>query len=193
MMNYSKNTKRNIKAFAALCAIALMTVLTVLIVSACTHQTTATDVVEVSGQKETNSPAPATPEATEPVTEPEQEESVEPEFVSLGEFRITAYCGCSICCGKYGENRPLDENGKPIVYTANGTVAVEGVTIAADISVLPYGTSLYINGHQYIVQDRGGVINGNRLDIYFENHQDALNFGVQYKEVFVEREVKPND
>lgn len=193
MMNYSKNTKRNIKAFAALCAIALMAVLTVLIVSACTHQTTATDVVEISGQKETNSPAPATPEATEPVTEPEQEEPVEPEFVSLGEFRNTAYCGCSICCGKYGENRPLDENGKPIVYTANGTVAVEGVTIAADINVLPYGTSLYINGHQYIVQDRGGVINGNRLDIYFENHQDALNFGVQYKEVFVEREVKPND
>lgn len=180
MMNYSKNMKRNIKAFAALCVIAL-------IVSACGQQSIATDVVE------TVSPALAT---TEQVTEPEPEEtdeSVESEFVSLGEFRITAYCGCSICCGEYGKNRPVDKNGKPIVYTANQTIAVEGVTIAADISVFPYGTTLYIDGHQYIVQDRGGAINGNRLDIYFENHQDALNFGVQYKEVFMEREVKPND
>ena len=38
-----------------------------------------------------------------------------------------------------------------------------------------------------IVQDRGGVINGNRIDIYFESHQDALNFGVQYKEIYTER------
>lgn len=190
MMNYSKNTKQNIKAFAALSVIALMVVLTVLIVNACSHESTATDVVE------TVSPVSETPEATEQIAEPEPEESeepVEPEFVSLGEFRITAYCGCSICCGEYGKNRPVDENGKTIVYTANQTVAVEGVTIAADISIFPYGTHLYINGHQYTVQDRGGAINGNRVDIYFENHQDALNFGVQYKEVFIEREVKPND
>lgn len=185
MMNYSKNTKRNIKPFAALCVIALMVVLTVLIVSACGQQSTSTDSVE------TVSPALATTEATEQIAEPE--ESVESKFINLGEFRITAYCGCSICCGDYGKNRPIDENGKSIVYTANQTVAVEGVTIAADISIFPYGTTLYIDGHQYTVQDRGGAINGNRLDIYFENHQDALNFGVQYKEVFMEREVKPND
>lgn len=79
----------------------------------------------------------------------------EPEIISLGEYRLTAYCGCSKCCGKWGENRPLDENGKPIVYTANMSIAKEGVTIAADINVLPYGTKVIIDGHEYIVQDRG--------------------------------------
>lgn len=122
-----------------------------------------------------------------PSTEQTTPEVKEPEIISLGEYRLTAYCGCSKCCGKWGENRPLDENGKPIVYTANMSIAKEGVTIAADINVLPYGTKVIIDGHEYIVQDRGGVINGNRIDIYFESHQDALNFGVQYKEIYTER------
>ena len=115
------------------------------------------------------------------------------ETVSLGEYKLTAYCGCSKCCGKWGENRPLDETGRPIVYTANQSIAKEGVTIAADINVLHYGTAIIIDGHRYIVQDRGGSIAGNKIDIYFESHQAALEFGVQYKEVFIEREVKNND
>jgi 3D (Asp-Asp-Asp) domain-containing protein len=59
------------------------------------------------------------------------------------------------------------------------------VTVAADINVLPFGTSLLIDGHEYIVQDRGGAIQGNRIDVYFDSHQEALVFGVQYKEIFV--------
>lgn len=105
-------------------------------------------------------------------------------YVSLGEFRLTAYCGCSKCCGKWGKNRPIDANGRPIVYTANQSIAVEGLTVAADISLLPYGTEIYIDGHRYEVQDCGGAIKGKRLDIYFERHTDAWAFGVQYKEVF---------
>lgn len=109
------------------------------------------------------------------------------ELVSLGEFRITAYCPCEICCGNWAKNRPVDEDGSIQVFTASGDLAVEGVTIAADISVLPYNTRVIIDGHEYIVQDRGGAIKGNRIDIYFESHQEALNFGVQYKEIFIER------
>lgn len=75
----------------------------------------------------------------------------------------------------------------------NQTIAKEGVTIAADINVLPYGTAVIIDGHRYIVQDRGGSITGNKIDIYFESHQVALEFGIQYKEVFIEREVENND
>jgi len=78
------------------------------------------------------------------------------------------------------------------VYTASGELAVEGVTIAADTSVLPFGTEVIIDGNRYIVQDRGRVIKNNRIDVYFENHQDALEFGVQYKEVFIERMVENN-
>lgn len=79
----------------------------------------------------------------------------------------TAYCGCVKCCGKSD------------CITATGTRATEGRTIAADPRVIPYGTHVLINGHEYIVEDCGGAINGNRIDIYFESHADALQFGVQ--------------
>lgn len=79
----------------------------------------------------------------------------------------TAYCGCAQCCGK--------SDG----ITASGTVATEGRTIAADLSVFPFGTQLRIDGVDYVVEDCGGGINGNRLDIYFASHSDALAYGVK--------------
>jgi len=100
-----------------------------------------------------------------------------PAPVSLGEFKITAYCACEVCCGKPA--------GSPLYgITASGTTATEGRTIAADPSVIPYGAVIYIDGHGYTVEDTGGSMIGNHLDIYFENHEDALEWGVQYKEVF---------
>lgn len=126
------------------------------------------------------------PELTD-IIEPIPEE---PLLESLGEYRITAYCPCEICCGNWAKNRPTDENGNLLVYTASGELAVEGVTIAADTSILPFGTEVIIDGNKYIVQDRGRVIKNNRIDVYFENHQDALEFGVQYKEVFIKRMVE---
>lgn len=109
-----------------------------------------------------------------------------PKYVNLGRFRLTAYCSCSKCCEKYANNRPKDKNGNEIVYTASGKIAKANYTIAADPSVLPYGTIIYINGQKFEVQDCGGAIKGNRIDIYFDNHEDAREFGVQYADVFVE-------
>lgn len=127
--------------------------------------------------------APTEPPATEPpATEPPEEED---DWTSLGTFKLTAYCSCSKCCGKYAANRPKDENGNPIVYTASGARAQAGVTIAVDPRVIPYGTEVQINGHTYIAQDTGGAIKGNRIDVYFDNHQEAWNFGTQKAEVFV--------
>lgn len=102
------------------------------------------------------------------------------EWTSLGEFKLTAYCPCSKCCGVWAENRP---NG--IVYTANGAVAEGGKTIAVDTDVIPYGTEVQIDGHTYIAQDTGGAIKGNKIDVYCETHEQALRFGVKYAEVFV--------
>ena len=104
---------------------------------------------------------------------------------SLGEFKLTAYCSCEKCCGKWALNRPKDENGKDIVYGSTGAILVAGTSIAVDPSVIPYGSQVEINGHTYIAQDTGGAIKGNRIDVYFDSHQDALNFGVQYAEVFL--------
>ena len=94
------------------------------------------------------------------------------------DFEITAYCGCEICCDEWAHNRPIDENGKQIVYGSAGIPLREGVSIAADTSIYPIGTVIEIMGiGTYTVQDCGGAIRGNRIDIYFEKHSDALEFG----------------
>lgn len=85
-------------------------------------------------------------------------------------FTVTAYCPCEKCCGEYA-------NG----YTATGEKAIQGVTIAADPDVLPMGTEIELDGHTYTVQDTGGAIAGNRLDLYFDSHEDALQWGVREK------------
>lgn len=99
---------------------------------------------------------------------------LEESKVGLGEFKITAYCPCEKCCGKWADG-----------YTSSGDKATEGITIAADWSILPEGTILDIDGvGERIIQDTGGAIKGKRLDLYFEDHQAALNFGFQKLEVW---------
>lgn len=91
----------------------------------------------------------------------------------IEEYVITAYCHCVKCCGK--------ADG----ITASGVKATEGVTVAMDKS-MPFGTKIYIDGiGERIVQDRGGAIKGNRIDLYFNNHQEALNFGRKTKQVTI--------
>jgi len=105
---------------------------------------------------------------------PEEVEEVEDKLqISLGEYNVSAYCSCSQCCGK--------SDG----ITFSGEKAVEGITIAADTRVHPIGTKLYIEGiGERVVQDIGGSIYGNKLDIYFDSHSEALEFGRQYLEVW---------
>lgn len=107
--------------------------------------------------------------------------------VSLGVFKLTAYCSCKICCNKWAYNRPVDENGNEIVYGAIGEKLQEGYSIAVDPDIIPYRTEVIINGNTYKAQDCGGAIEGNEIDIYFEDHDKALEFGVQYSEVFVKK------
>ena len=102
-----------------------------------------------------------------------------PELISLGEFKVTAYCSCEKCCGRWAQNRP-----DGIVYGASGEVLIPNVSIATDTSVIPYGETVVINGREYVSHDCGGAIEGNRIDIYMGSHEEALDWGVQYIEVF---------
>lgn len=112
-------------------------------------------------------------EAAEPTATPK------PDYIikSLGVYEWTAYCPCMECCGK--------TDG----ITASGVKAVEGVTIAADTSILPFETTVIMDGHEYTVQDIGGAIKGNRIDLYFDSHQDALDFGRQWKEIYIKERI----
>ena len=78
---------------------------------------------------------------------------------------VSAYCACSKCCGK--------TNG----ITASGTKATVGRTIAAPSSY-SFGTKIELEGlGTYVVEDRGGAIQGNKIDVYFTSHSEALAFG----------------
>lgn len=78
-----------------------------------------------------------------------------------------------------------------VVYTASGAIAQEGVTIAADWSVFPVGTVLFIEGYgTRTVQDKGAAVKGNAIDVYFESHEEALVFGRQKVLVYIAEEAK---
>ena len=80
-------------------------------------------------------------------------------------FAATAYC---------------IEDGNGDGVTATGTIPQEGRTIAADPRILPYGTELIINGvGGYVVEDCGGLVKGNTLDIFMESYEQAIRFGRQ--------------
>lgn len=84
-----------------------------------------------------------------------------------GVYKVTAYCACSTCCGW---NTGI---------TASGAMATANHTIAAP-KTFSFGTKVVINGVTYTVEDRGGAIQGNRIDVYMDTHSEALKFGVQY-------------
>lgn len=89
-----------------------------------------------------------------------------------GIYKVTAYCACMKCCGK--------TNG----ITASGKKATANHTIAAP-STFKFGTKVVINGTTYTVEDRGGAIQGNRIDVYMNSHSEALAWGVRYLQVDV--------
>ena len=112
---------------------------------------------------------------TVPETEPEVVTDTE-GWKSLGRFKLTYYCPCRKCNGKWA--------GKA---TASGEPLKPGTTIAVDPRVIPLGTRVRIGEHEFIAQDTGSGIKGKRIDICLEDHGECLEAGVQYSEVLVRR------
>lgn len=110
-----------------------------------------------------------------PAPEPDivvvEEEKPGKVLVSLGEYRISAYCPCEKCCLKFDG------------ITASGTQATAGRTAA--MNGVPFGTKIVIDGHEYTVEDRGVGLGSKIIDIYFDTHDEALNSGLWVmREVF---------
>ena len=102
-------------------------------------------------------------------------ETVSERWESLGVFRCTAYCGCRQCNGKW--------TGQP---TASGAPLQAGVTVAVDKRVIPFFTTMKIDGVGVrVAHDTGRNIKGNSIDVYIPNHAIASAFGIQYHEVWI--------
>lgn len=90
---------------------------------------------------------------------------------SLGKFTTTGYCNCGKCSG-----------GHSLTYS--GTVPKANHTISADLDLFPIGTKLMINGVVYTVEDIGSSVDGRWLDIYYDDHGQAVAHGMKTEEVF---------
>lgn len=100
---------------------------------------------------------------------------------------VTGYCPCGECCNWrrtwYGRaviaSGPHAGEHKAVGITASGRRAGRG-TIAADPAVLPMKTQLYVPGYGYgTVEDTGGAIQGRKLDLFFDTHAKARQWGVK--------------
>ncbi|GAA4706739.1 3D domain-containing protein [Brevibacillus fulvus] len=78
--------------------------------------------------------------------------------------------------------------------TATGVKAVEGRTIAVDPDVIPLGWWVYIEGIGFRhAEDTGGSVNGNKIDVFFDNHAEAVQFGrKRSKTVYIIGPQKPD-
>ena len=104
--------------------------------------------------------------------------SVIPVKASVGSWKITHYCSCKKCCGKWSDG-----------HFASGKEVYQG---GVACNWLPFGTKVIIDNIEYTVEDRGAKsLFGDKnnkikhIDIWTASHKQALKLGVVYKKVRV--------
>jgi 3D (Asp-Asp-Asp) domain-containing protein len=84
-----------------------------------------------------------------------------------------------------GSNR-LEFTMRATAYSAKGGITKSGTRfregiIAVDPRVIPLGTKVYVEGYgEAIAEDTGGKIKGHRIDVAFNTHRKAINWGVKH-------------
>lgn len=180
MRRHDKRTREQRKAdesalFAAGCfGLTLILIGIALLLTGCSLVLLSVDA------KDVDEPEAPVVEEYDPAWDIPATESAVCNDVFLGEFTLTAYCPGRCCCGKWASG-----------YTATGTLATEGRTIAVDPKVIPYGSRVLLiwpdgTQHSYIAEDCGGGVNGNHIDAFFNGHQAARAFGVQSAMAYLE-------
>lgn len=133
---------------------------------------------------------PDTPEATELTEATESavvyaapKQDAPAGLRSLGTFKITHYCCCEICCGN------------TLGITASGRAAVPNYSIAVDKSVIPLGSTVWLdygdgNLVEYRADDTGGAVKGAVIDVCVADHATALQLGRRSATVYVQEVLK---
>lgn len=94
-------------------------------------------------------------------------------------FTVTNYCPCVKCCGVWSAQHPSRQGTGYVQRTASGTVPKEGRTVGVDPAVIPLGTHLWIDGHEYIAEDTGSGVGGRHIDVYWDSHEASIKAGVR--------------
>lgn len=90
------------------------------------------------------------------------------------EVLSTAYCPCTKCCGPYASGT-----------TRTGLPAKKGI-IAVDPGLIPLGSRVYVDGYGFaIAADTGSAIRGDRIDVCFDTHDEALIWGMRRLKVYI--------
>jgi 3D (Asp-Asp-Asp) domain-containing protein len=108
-----------------------------------------------------------------------QEIALESEQYSVQLMNITMYAPLSA-----GAVRGMDYSGDPSL-TASGEKVVPGETAAAGPNI-PFGTRIYVEGFGWrTVNDRGGAIGPNDIDLAVSSKEESIKFGRQQRLVIL--------
>ena len=109
----------------------------------------------------------------------QMKEKYKNNYIYSFEGVVTAY-------SPYEESTGKSPNNPDFKVTASGVIATQGCTIAMD-KRFPFGTLVKIEGFNEVfrVEDRGFKIKENRVDVYFEDVDDAVKFGKQKRKIYV--------
>ena len=95
-------------------------------------------------------------------------------------YTVTAYCSCRVCCGRFADG-----------VTASGHKIKKGSgeKFCAMDKAIPFGTIVDIEGYGQAVPvlDRGKAIGPGRIDVYFDRHEEAAEWGIKKLEVRIQK------
>lgn len=105
------------------------------------------------------------------------------QIVAVGELKTVSREGHTFRIKKAMEVTATAYAGHGTTYT--GTTTNRG-TVAVDPRTIPLGTSLYVDGYGFgRALDIGSAIKGNRIDIFLESNEAALNWGRRKVKVYI--------
>ena len=129
-------------------------------------QTSAPSSNSSSSKESTSSKESSSNESAETATQTSTNKDTSNDVIKEFTAEATAYTAfCKGCSGVTAIGIDLRANPDQKV-------------IAVDPSVIPLGSKVYVEGYgTAIAGDTGGAINGNRIDVFMPDREDALDFG----------------
>lgn len=109
------------------------------------------------------------------------------EFVDWSKFQTDTVVATGYTAGYESTGKNPDHPAYGITYSGIKVKRDFFSTIAADLSIYPLGTILYIPGYGYgVVADKGGAIKGKKLDLYYDTVEDVYTeWGKRKVEIYV--------